>query len=335
MRYENVDLHNIQEVIQIEDTLVFSRFPKALHECIHHTMGYQMTGAEIRFVPLEKVYITIGSRFSYIQPKCLVFYGQHMVSQEYCIVREQTIEIEPYQLCNIPFEKLPETMRQEQGFSNEVVRIVLLGEAFYIKSIHGAHRLPKEDEVPRKKLLAYGTSITQGIGVSSPDMAYPWILAQRLGYDCYNYAMSGHAFCETEVADFLANSGAYDIILLEVSVNMLGEGYAVQEFEKRVNELLHKLIQKNPYARIITTSILTSFMDEHIEGQTVKSPVIYRACMEKIIKNLANPLIQYINPFELLSSYHLSVDGIHPSNLGMVEIAEHLYHKITEMDDVI
>lgn len=333
MKYKDVELHTINDLVTMYDTEVFSRFPQNLHESLHHTMGYQMCGTEIRFVPLEKVFITIGSRFSYIQPKCLVYYGSHLISEEYCINREITITVNPYEVMNVQAKNLSEKLRKDKGFSIEVVRIVLLGEAFYIRSIHGSLRPPKDDEVPSKKILSYGTSITQGIGCTSPDLSYPWMLAHRLGYDSFNYGMSGNAFCEKETIDFLANSGTYDLITLELSVNMLGNGYTRATFLQRVHELLDKLSSKNSNACILGTGILTYFEDYDIpnEGQ-IATAKEYRDGMSEVFSSFNNPKIRYVEPMKVLSAANLSSDLIHPGNQGMIELAERFYQAYQDDD---
>ena len=335
MRYKDVDLHSIQDLIPMYDTEVFSRFPSSLHETIGHTMGYQMCGAEIRFVPLEKIYITIGSRYSYMQPTCLVYYGSHMVSELHSIHRELTIEINPYQVLDVLWKNLPSSLQNHRGFSNEVVRIVLQGEAFYIRSIHGAHRPPDDHEIPCQKLLSYGTSITQGIGCTSPDLGYPWMLAHRLGYDCYNYAMSGNAFCETAVADFLAESGTYDIITLELSVNMLGNGYSCETFRKRLRYLINRLRDRNPSAQIIATGILPYFQDQGLHDPLAQngSPDAYRTVMQEVVTSYDSSRIHILNPWQLLSTGNLSADLIHPGNQGMIELAEQFYQEIVSYRD--
>ena len=85
---------------------------------------------------------------------------------------------------------------------------------------------PGEDEKPRRRWLAYGSSITN---VGS---WYVHHAALRLLADVFNKGMCGSCLCEPEVAGWLPSCESWDFATLELGVNMRG-GFSAMEFEKR------------------------------------------------------------------------------------------------------
>lgn len=331
MIYRGLELHNVEEVVTIDDCAIFSRLPTHVNETLQHHIAYQFTSAEIRFVPLGNVVITLASKESFIQPKCLLYYGDFQVGEECIIHRERTFVIEPLKKFDIRIREQASELYKESVFSMDVVRMVLHGEGFYIKDIQGAYRLPNAEEKPTKRMLSYGTSITQGIGATSPDMSYPWMLARRLGMDAYNYALSGKCLCEHELTDFLIQSRTYDVITLELSVNMLALGYGIEVFQERATYLIDCLHSYNPQAHIVCIGILPYWQDYGFKNplQTPSSTSnAYRTCLQTIVKTRQSTYIHYIDGRDLLSIHNLSSDLIHPSNQGMIEIANKLYEYI-------
>ncbi len=67
----------------------------------------------------------------------------------------------------------------------------------------GAKFLPIPAEKIGKKVLFYGSSITQGGCVSRPGGAFPNILANKLGFDLVNLGFSGNAKGEDVMCDYI------------------------------------------------------------------------------------------------------------------------------------
>ena len=63
--------------------------------------------------------------------------------------------------------------------------------------------LPIPEKNVGKKVLFYGSSITQGGCVSRPGMAYPNILANKYGFDVVNLGFSGNAKGEDAMCDYI------------------------------------------------------------------------------------------------------------------------------------
>lgn len=152
--------------------------------------------------------------------------------------------------------------------------------------------------------------------------------------DLYNYGLSGHCFCEQEVVDFLAETEQYDIGVFEVSVNMLTNGYTTSEFCERVNYLLEKFSECQPLMEIFCFGILPHYNDFGMHKNTEQLQATaneYRNILKEWVENISKQKITYIEPIELLRVENLSSDLIHPGNMGMIEISDKLYSKITHL----
>lgn len=333
MIYKGLDLHGINDIVEIDSCDIFSRYPQEINNKIGHNIGYQFTSAEIRFVPLGKVSITIASKFSFIQPKCMIYYGDFASPEEFIIHRERTFLIEPLKKFDIPVKEHTNRLDNESDFSLDVVRIVLHGEGFYIKDISGEYRLPKPSEIPSKKILSYGTSITQGIGATSPDMSYPWILGRNLHMDSYNYALSGKCLCEDEVVTFIAQSNQYDIITIEASVNMISLGYHEDEYYKRLERMLQILRQYQKDSLIVCIDILPYWADYGFvnpQQESISTSYKYKEKLRLIIEELKDSNIILIDAHNCISIRNLSSDLIHPTNHGMVELGYNISKEINK-----
>lgn len=312
MNYKGLDLHNIQDVIEVDEYEYLSRLPRELHEALNHTKGFQMTGVEIRLIPREPVTITIGSNQPYIQSKALISYDGHYDPEEILINEETEIIVNPVYTLTEDFKE------------NVEVRVVLTGENIYIKDVEGEFDL-FEDK--RKRYLAYGTSITQGLFTNQAEGAYPYLLGRSLDYDVHNYGMSGRAYCEQETADFLCGLGDFDLITLELTVNMFTDGFDIEVYKERVENLIRQLHERHPDTYIFCIGIMPFYNDfgiRHTEQKNDSTVTEFREAYIKIIEDIDEANVIFIEPSTLISKKNLCVDIIHPTSTGMYEIAYNL-----------
>ncbi len=312
MKYKGLELHNIQEVIDFNGKPMLSRLPKRLHDALNHEKGFQMTGVEIRLVPKEKVTITIGSMHPYIQSKAFVMYDNQFDREEIAIHESTEIEI-------FPVHTLTENFKE-----NVEVRIVLTGEFIYIDDVQGEFELFEDT---RKRYLSYGTSITQGLFTNQAEGAYPYILGRELDYEVHNYAMSGRAYCEPITADFLCGLGDFDLITLELTVNMFTDGFDIEVYRERVTGLIQAMVDRHPTTPIYCIGIMPFYNDYgvyHPEQSNTSTIEEFREAYVEILKGFTQENIHYVDPSNLISKRNLCVDLIHPTGAGMYEIAYNL-----------
>lgn len=220
----------------------------------------------------------------------------------------------------------PEQMELAAGaeptkrFSDQVCRILLDGGVITLIGIEGDIRPPKPEELP-PVLVSYGTSISQGAAASRPDRSFTALTATALGYDLRNLGCSGSAFCEPEMADYLAKQSG-DLFLFEISVNMAGNGFSVDEFRKRATYLIDAVAKAHPQTPVVCVSILTLGNDRN---DAKEGPVPqYRKVLADICRSTPHKNVYFVDGTKLLSFDGLAKDNIHPTDAGHAEIANKL-----------
>jgi lysophospholipase L1-like esterase len=324
MEVQGLDLHGIAELVEVRGRKILSRYPDHVNKAMGHTTAYQLNGTEIRLVPEEDCYITLESLGRRHATKVMVYYGDMPYPEEFHFEKEVTI---PVFIAKYNEIVLSEKFPKPYAFSFKVVRLCIFSDNVLIKHISGKHRLPKADEVPSFKMMSYGSSVTQGYFPTSVDLTYPNILARSIKADLSNFGLAGTALCEKEVTDFLKVSGTYDLIVLELSVNMLAAGMTTKAYAQRVTYMLTEMVKHQPQAKILCLGILPFYGDygmTYARDHIVSSADEFRSTYRKIVLSLNNPNVIYADPLKALSMHNLTTDFIHPSNFGMIEIAEYL-----------
>lgn len=324
MEYCGLDLHGIAELVDVRGRKILSRYPQHVNEAIGHTTAYQLNCTEIRLVPLSDCFITLESMGHRHMSKVMVYYGDYAYPEEFLFTKEVTVPIQMLKFNGTP---LPKSLEHPLDFSSSVVRIQVSSENVLIKTISGNYRLPDKFEIPLLKMMAYGTSITQGYYPTSVDLTYPNIVARQIGADLVNYGLAGNALCEPEVTDFLKTSGRYDIILLELSVNMLMMGFSAEQFKERVEYLICELRKHQPKAKILCMGILPFYGDHGIVGSRdvmVSDPMTFRKVLKEVVESNPSINLVYLDPLRACSIADMSTDLIHPGNFGMMKIAQYI-----------
>lgn len=275
-------------------------------------------GSEIRFMVQKDATLRLSSLDGNAQ--AMVYYGDFQERRIALTQEPVSIHLEP------PFsdEELAIISPQKYRFHPLMVRVILQGENIMYHGIEGKVRPPKNGELPTRKLLSYGTSITQGHKALLPDLTFVNQLAWRLRADAINMGMSGSAYLEKEMADFIAQTYDADIITLCLSVNLLSLGASIETFFQRADYFIRTLHEKNIHAPIVCISILTNYRDASIDRSkgTKADQNAYRDVLKQIVNQHDN--VFYLDGTDLLSFENLSADLLHPGHYGMIEIAENI-----------
>ncbi len=180
--------------------------------------------------------------------------------------------------------------------------------------------LPKEaylqrpdKEVSRlnKTIVFYGTSITQGGCASRPGTAFTNIVGRRLDAPVINLGFSGSGKMEMEMADLLTelNPAVYVLdCLWNMSPQMINERFA---------PFIRKLRAKKPNTPIV----LAEDSNVYDISPTVKGKIAH-ALYEKLRKEGMNGLYYLSNKGMLGADGEGTVDGCHPTDLGMMRMAD-------------
>ena len=210
----------------------------------------------------------------------------------------------------------------ESRFSSKVWRISLSGDC-KIRFIgictegNAEIRPPRADEEPRFRLLAYGSSISQGIGAPYSPLNYLNTAAQLLGIDILNKALAGGCFCEKETIDYLCGE-SFDAAYLEPGTNIADRPAEI--IEERVGGLINAFCTRFPDKTIFIATPIRGLSDvsatasDYRENYAKTRRVI---CSEA--KKYANAVL--LDGHQILKNpYYLSADILHPSDFGHVRM---------------
>jgi lysophospholipase L1-like esterase len=183
-----------------------------------------------------------------------------------------------------------------------------------------------EPVAPRtqKPVVFYGTSIMHGACASRPGMAIPAILGRRLNVPVINLGFSGNGKMEPEVGTLLTELEA-EVYVVDCLPNI-----TVEETALRTEPFVRLLREARPTTpillvedRVFPNSVaLPVQMEEHQERHKA-----LRTTYERLVASGVKGLF-YVPGGDLLGADgDATVDGSHPSDLGMVRYAD-AYEKI-------
>jgi hypothetical protein len=335
MIHKNLILHNIAEVQQIEGSsgVRLQRVPEKVREKLSPLGQQQMLSAdanmEIRFIlKSDSIDITLSTVNE--EAEMFIFFGSFQHTQSYKIRKEPTTIVLEYPK---RLKELDEKYYKNAIYSPKVVRLMFhnADEGLLLHSIdNGEYALPGINDLPQKTLLSYGTSITHGKHVTAPHLTYPFQTAHLLGTDLINLGSSGSAFCENEIADYIADRTDWDIATLALSVNM--RYFKPDEYYKRVEYMVNRVSSSDLKRPVFCITIYPFFEDFGVVPDEVPpsgNVSGYRQVLRDIVSGCSNPNVYLIEGDEILLDYtQLSTDLIHPHDLSMIQMGYNLSNKI-------
>ena len=168
-----------------------------------------------------------------------------------------------------------------------------------------------------KPLVFYGTSIVQGGCVSRPGMAYPAVLGRRLDREAVNLGFSGNARAEPEMAALLAELDP-SVYVLDCLPNISSDQV------ERLGPFVGVLRKRHPATPIVLVENL-----EYPDGAAIPAR---REGYEASNRNLlgifgrlrrADRHLFYVPAAGLIGTDgEATVDGVHPSDLGVMRLAD-------------
>lgn len=322
MIWNDIELFNVEEIEESNGIIRFYRFPKELihkigMEYFNRHVARTTTGCEIRFV--GEAMITLGAveEDGYIE----IFRGDFQVSQKLLKKGERTaIHLQYAQnIDNYPTE-------YNAQYSKDVWRIVFCNDfcgAIYDIDKYTDVRLPRADELPSKKILAYGSSITHSAGSFMYSLSYISYMAKRLNLQVLNKGMGGSCFCEKEIGDYIKCSEC-DGLFLELGVNMMGQ-FTPDEFYERASYIVKSAL--NTGKKTVLVSPYLHFKDFSHNFDDRKKSADYALMCQKIASE--NKSLIFIDGKRILTDISmLTSDLIHPSILGHIAMGKNLSEEL-------
>jgi lysophospholipase L1-like esterase len=186
---------------------------------------------------------------------------------------------------------------------------------------------------PDKPIVVYGTSIAQGACASRPGMAWPAILSRKLDDPLINLGFSGNGRMEKELMDMVTEIDAKIYILdclpnLVASVNIPDD-----EIKKRLLNGVRELRAKHPETPIVLAEH-DGYTDEAINPVNRKSYQDVNILLKEVfaqLKTEGTEEIYLISKEEFHQDIETTVDGTHPTDLGMMRYAEAYEKRIREI----
>ena len=185
----------------------------------------------------------------------------------------------------------------------------------------------KKDEKP--VYVAYGDSITHGIGQKNTSETYPYQLAEKMGYELFNAAVTG-ARTSTAMAEMIRDDFTkIDVITILIGYNDYSwKGLSAEDYSTQYTKVLNILREKHPDTKIYCISL--THTTQKISKKS-KIPVDdYRKVVREIVakrQNNGDKNIFFVKGGDITTKANLR-DKVHFSVEGAKLFADALYQEI-------
>lgn len=180
----------------------------------------------------------------------------------------------------------------------------------------------------QKRVVIYGSSITQGASASRPGMAYPSIMARSQNIEVINLGFSGSGTMETEIVDVLAKIPA-DVYILDCVANP-----SPQMIKDRAYGFVKKLRTLRPNTPIIMVESIfreTGNWDSQIGARTTQQNMEFRNAYQRAMGD-SDKNLHYIFSKDLIGNDHeATIDGTHLTDVGFMRLAEAIGEEVKKV----
>lgn len=331
MHRDGIQFHNVGELRNLDDRdgQLMQRVPESIRTRLEAaaTRMCHPAGVELRFVPDGPVRVTLSShrRDSVVRP----FWGPFQATDDVVTVGPEPRTITLSRPENL--DRLDPSAVAALDYDPRVCRLLLPGEHrgghVHFHGVEGEIRPPEPSELPSKRYLAYGTSITEGEAAMGEPMTYVNQAATRLGVDPLNLGTCGTAYCDEAMAEHIAGE-EWDVATLSLSVNMVGE-FSVETFRERAAHMVETVAASHPDSPVVCITILPNARDlvvDHEEGAECER---FREALRSVVAECEHPNVSLVEGRELLPDPSgLATDLVHPGDHAMVRIGENLAREL-------
>lgn len=217
-------------------------------------------------------------------------------------------------------------------------------------------------ELKNKKIAFLGDSITEGVGVSSPDKLYWNLVAQKTGAECYANGICGSRIAPQRVpTSFEPRADRHfgsrveelipdaDIIVIFGGTNDFGHGDAAfgdmndrseDTFYGSYHLLLQKLIDRYPTGQIVVMTPLHRTLEDSLYNdygvRRAGSLTVYVGAIRQVAEHYGIPVVDLfknckIQPQVEVLKERYAPDGLHPNDAGHELICQHLLNVLERL----
>ncbi|MCY2929280.1 MAG: GDSL-type esterase/lipase family protein [Planctomycetota bacterium] len=322
MRYGNAELHNVVELLPAEGGGQWLlRIPQALRETLNEWANRNAAvpgGCEIRFnVPKDgKAKVTLASDTEDAAPPMAEVFRGCFRERAMIVGKEPTtIEVGPLGSAEI-FERI--AGEHHLAFDSHLVRILLPAlHRVRLLGIEGDVQPPRPEQLPRRRYLAYGSSITHGSTATRPSGTYAMQTAKWMQADLINLGFGGGAHLEEGMAQYIAGRDDWDFATLELGINV-GDSPA-EKFAQAARRFLEIVVNAHPKKWIFCIDMFTFYGDLMADYQ---GHVGFRQVVRDVVAAIGAPRLVHVDGQAMLQEVPgLTCDLIHPADDGMYEMA--------------
>jgi hypothetical protein len=340
MLHNSVYFHNVAELQPIGDegALRLCRIPEELRLKLHEFAldSALKTGAvELRFhLAADRAKLKLQVLNADSLP------DGYAVAQVYHGTFQETApRIMGAGITELTIERPSELARMEQiateeklAYSPDLVRILLPYETHMaFISVEGEIAPPRADSMPERRMLVYGSSISNGASAVRPSGLYSVRAAEMLKLDVRSVALAGGAMLDQAMADYIAAQADWDIALLELGINLIwdvkvGKPGSPVEFRERVDSFISTVADAHQDKWIFVTDLFT-YKGDVADGELGAE---FRSIVAHKVKQMNQAKLIHLPGRELLTRTSLlTADLIHPSEEGLLEISNNLAQRIS------
>lgn len=326
MRYRNVELHNVCDLVEGDGLPGFgmTRLPAAILGSINpgaRNKACMGAGCEIRGMLADggraKVVLqTVDSNV--VPPVASVFHG--CFRGQSLLVGKEPKEIMITTPANIAAMSRISADRK-LPFDPRLVRIRLPSiHTTRILSIEGDLAYPAPGSTPARTMLCYGSSITHGAHAIPPEGPYAAQCARRLGCDLINLGVGGSAQMDRAVADHIAGRQDWDFAVFEMGINV--RQWPRDKFQEAVEAFVSTVASAHADKFIFCLDLFTN--DADFEDNPTKG-VGFREVVRDVAGQFTSGKVVYVDGRTILTEpTGLCIDLVHPGDEGMQEMGEKL-----------
>ncbi|MBE8399109.1 arylesterase [Leptospira borgpetersenii] len=196
--------------------------------------------------------------------------------------------------------------------------LIFISSCSLFTSIHA------ESNVPKIRILFFGDSLTAGLGLGSPEEAFPALVEKELfksgiSTQAINAGMSGDTTSGGLARLDWAMSSGFDLFVLELGANDSMRGISPDQTEKNLKEIIVRVKKKNPKVKILLVGMKTF---PNLGKEYRKK---FEAVFPKISKEEHLPLVPFfLNGVAGVKKLNQK-DGIHPTAEGHRILAKNLF----------
>lgn len=183
-------------------------------------------------------------------------------------------------------------------------------------------------------LVLYGTSIMQGACASRPGLAWTNILGRKLNMPVINLGFSGNGRLEQPLIDLMNETDA-KLFVLDCQPNLTDKKvYSEKEIEQRIINSVKSLQSHHPEVPILLTehccglpavNMDTSFINKYSWTSAILSNTV------TVMKRDGIKNIYILTAAEIGFDAASTVDGTHPTDIGMMKYADAYEKKIRQI----